>query len=851
MIGMYFVNKDLSIYATRGDAVVLAVGANNNGVPYVFQPGEVVRFRVFEKKGCHCTVLQKDFIITDAVESVDIVLTKNETEIGEIISKPKDYWYEIELNPNYNPQTIVGYDDDGPKVFRLFPEGADVAGGEGEAPDNYVPAIGGYLPYVTEADNGKTVRVVDGEWELAEGGGNITVDDALNGESTNPVQNKVIAREILRINGGIQTVHDNALAAANEAMETANSAGLIGHYAKQSLEIDVVPRLTALEKSHIYAVHFTEQELTDEQKAQARKNIGASLPPLKFTVTKSEDGKYTSSKTYQELSDALAEERTLICEFYGAELPLVNSSSHGFSFASDISGVQRSVQIFADDELPIHGSLSYPYIKIGDQMWGGEDEELNVDFTDTINDMIDDKVSSIKPETAIDNLQIVNARDYGAKGDGVTDDTEAIQAALYAAEEQKVPLYIPAGHYRVSKTISTHKRATDSDKQSKELNIFGAGMNTRILAGPDFEGEYVFYIDVKNTQPRMLWVHDFAINLYADVSGIYFEEIGMKSVIENLWINHLYDKDPTDTNHRAGIDCREATVATFQHIKVFGNRERCDSGHENIGIVCHRSFSNRFVDCDIIYCRWAIYINSGSSNTIDNCRIDENEYGVYQNSSAKSINYMPETRAYPAVNADEEGHHGTFRTLTIRNNRFEGNNQQAIFLAAHSNGEGNYMYNAQVIIENNDFSKLGAGIAFQTTARKVFRKAIHLFQCKCVVIANNTFEGMPYDESNAESLLQVLAGERVDDLTIRGNVAPTGALDDDTIAKSSPKISAKLLNYKFYKWQPLSLAEQGIVDDIEVDQSTRDRWRSEIGNVDAALDSIIAIQESFIGGDGE
>lgn len=169
---MYTVNNDLSIYVTRGDAVLLAVGANNNGVPYVFQPGEVVRFRVFEKKGCHCTVLQKDFIITDAVESVEIVLTKNETKIGEIVSKPKDYWYEIELNPDYNPQTIVGYDDDGPKLFRLFPEGADTEGGEGEAPDEFVPAIEGrFLPYVTEEDNGKTVCVVDGEWQLAEGGG--------------------------------------------------------------------------------------------------------------------------------------------------------------------------------------------------------------------------------------------------------------------------------------------------------------------------------------------------------------------------------------------------------------------------------------------------------------------------------------------------------------------------------------------------------------------------------------------------------------------------------------------------------------------------------------------------------
>lgn len=175
---MYTVNSDLSIYVTRGDAMILAVGANNNGVPYVFQSGEVVRFRVFEKKGCHRTVLQKDFIITDAVESVDIVLTKEETKIGEIISKPKDYWYEIELNPDCNPQTIVGYDEDGPKVFRLFPEGADTEGGEGQAPDEFVPAIkGGLLPYVTEEDNGKTVVVVDGDWQPVNISGLTVTDD--------------------------------------------------------------------------------------------------------------------------------------------------------------------------------------------------------------------------------------------------------------------------------------------------------------------------------------------------------------------------------------------------------------------------------------------------------------------------------------------------------------------------------------------------------------------------------------------------------------------------------------------------------------------------------------------------
>ena len=445
----------------------------------------------------------------------------------------------------------------------------------------------------------------------------------------------------------------------------------------------------------------------------------------------------------------------------------------------------------------------------------------------------------------------VNVKFFGAVGNGVKDDTYAIQKALDAAEQTGRPLYFPTGTYLVSKTITTHTRDTDADKQTNNLVIYGAGFGSVIKTTETFDGDYVFYLDVANVQPRSLWVHDFAIDLYADVSGIYFDEIGMKGIVENLWITHKYDKDPTDTNHRAGIECRMATVVTFSRIKIQGNRERIGKGHENIGIICHGSWTNTFTDCDIIFCKWGIYLNSGSDNTIENCRIDENEYGVYQNSTAESLNYMPETRAYPADGSNGVVHKGTFRNLTIRNNRFERNNQYALFLAAYSTGEDTYMYNAQITIENNDFSGLGADIAYQTSARQVFRKAINLYQCKGVVIENNAFAGKAYDESNAESMLQVLAGSKTDDLTIRSNVAITNPLDDGTVVKTSPKISADLLNYKFGKWQPKSLAEQGIVDDIEVDQSTRDRWRSELGDVDTALDSIIAIQESLIGGDSE
>lgn len=123
---MFKVNNDLSIYVTRGDIVAFKVTADYYGENYVFKAGDIVRMKVFEKKGCDCVMLQKDFIVESDTEEVTIQLTGSDTKFGELIHKPRDYWYEVELNPLTNPQTIIGYDEDGAKVFRLFPEGADM-----------------------------------------------------------------------------------------------------------------------------------------------------------------------------------------------------------------------------------------------------------------------------------------------------------------------------------------------------------------------------------------------------------------------------------------------------------------------------------------------------------------------------------------------------------------------------------------------------------------------------------------------------------------------------------------------------------------------------------------------------
>lgn len=122
---MFTINDDNSIYATRGDIVFFSVSAEDDGVAYKFQAGDVVRIKVYGKKDAEAVVLQKDFPVNEETETVEIFLTEEDTKIGNVISKPVDYWYEVELNPFDYPQTIIGYDEDGAKVFKLFPEGDD------------------------------------------------------------------------------------------------------------------------------------------------------------------------------------------------------------------------------------------------------------------------------------------------------------------------------------------------------------------------------------------------------------------------------------------------------------------------------------------------------------------------------------------------------------------------------------------------------------------------------------------------------------------------------------------------------------------------------------------------------
>jgi hypothetical protein len=122
---MFNIDSNNVISITRGDVASISITVNNNGEEHTFIPGDIVRFKVFKKNDCNSVFILKDIEITEEGTICNIPLEKSDTKIGDMINKPVDYWYEIELNPETHPQTIIGYDANGPKIFRLYPEGGD------------------------------------------------------------------------------------------------------------------------------------------------------------------------------------------------------------------------------------------------------------------------------------------------------------------------------------------------------------------------------------------------------------------------------------------------------------------------------------------------------------------------------------------------------------------------------------------------------------------------------------------------------------------------------------------------------------------------------------------------------
>ena len=197
---------------------------------------------------------------------------------------------------------------------------------------------------------------------------------------------------------------------------------------------------------------------------------------------------------------------------------------------------------------------------------------------------------------------MLNVRDFGAKGDGVTDDTAAIQAAIdKAVSSLAMAVYVPAGTYIITtplliQTYNNGDTSMDGVKwwEGRAPALIGENKSTTVVKKTG---------DGKRTMPETeTWP-----NGWGDIDSVIIlgrddgAEQGTGAVITNLNI-------------------KNASPAA-NHWGIYGDRSRCLIEHCNIrtgshGIRLH-SFFNRVSDIYLVCQSEAVHIDYGTSTVIE------------------------------------------------------------------------------------------------------------------------------------------------------------------------------------------------------------------------------------------
>lgn len=86
-----------------------------------------------------------------------------------------------------------------------------------------------------------------------------------------------------------------------------------------------------------------------------------------------------------------------------------------------------------------------------------------------------------------ENEMWIDVRELGAKGDGLSDDTDFFQQALDTLSERGGVLYVPAGDYRISQTLLLSNGSIGRDRKMNFTRIQGEGSASRLLGdGVDY-----------------------------------------------------------------------------------------------------------------------------------------------------------------------------------------------------------------------------------------------------------------------------------------------------------------------------------------------------------------------------
>jgi fibronectin type 3 domain-containing protein len=233
---------------------------------------------------------------------------------------------------------------------------------------------------------------------------------------------------------------------------------------------------------------------------------------------------------------------------------------------------------------------------------------------------------------------LVNVKDWGAKGDGVTDDTAAIQAALMAYPNGRKIIYIPNGTYIISDTLVwPHKVNTDGTidggTREKRTCLQGESTDGAILKLADNCAGY----QDPNNRKAMIWTGGAPAQRFGN---------GIRSLTVNTG---------SGNPGACGIQYISNNIGTMSEVTI-----RSGDGQGVIGLDF--AFSNEIGpllarDVRVIGFDYGIKIaNSVDSETLENITLEgQRLYGLYNTGQCVSIHNLTSTNTCQAVYNSGEG----------------------------------------------------------------------------------------------------------------------------------------------------------------------------------------------------
>ncbi|MFK5599177.1 glycosyl hydrolase family 28-related protein [Methylobacterium sp. HMF5984] len=161
----------------------------------------------------------------------------------------------------------------------------------------------------------------------------------------------------------------------------------------------------------------------------------------------------------------------------------------------------------------------------------------------------------------------LNVRDYGAKGDGKTDDTTAFNAAFTAAINQRKSLYIPesAAYYRLSSPLAWHFNGAP-DNQG--IVIFGASPRNTVL---DFQTDYVAGPALKITGTTSQFYNKFSgfsVQCNTNAACVQVGSIDNHDVFNEAVFDYLYISNFSTGANAIGLDLMAVANSNFDNFTL-------------------------------------------------------------------------------------------------------------------------------------------------------------------------------------------------------------------------------------------------------------------------------------------